>query len=141
MESLDQQQDTVASARLFVYGTLCQGFGSHGLLQRLRARFIAPGYVFGRLYDLGEYPGALESAGNLYRVHGEVYLLPNAAEAFTVLDQYEGFNAANPTACLFERRETTVMLATGGQMQAWIYWLHRFRSPARLVPSGKYASR
>ena len=141
MEGLDQHQEDVTPARLFVYGTLRKGFGSHGLLQRLRARLIAPGYVFGRLYDLGQYPGAVEAAYNSYRIHGEVYRLPNATVALEALDRYEGFDPGNPEQSLFVRKETTLTLATGGQVQAWIYWLQRVHPAARLILSGDYALR
>lgn len=138
MENVGQHHAELASARLFVYGTLRKGFASHGLLQRLRARFIAPGYVLGRLYDLGEYPGAITSTSDAHPVHGEVYLLPCAARSFEVLDRYEGIDPEYPAGNEFEREESIVVLASGGQVQAWVYWLRRVRPTARLVLSGNY---
>ncbi len=44
---------------LFVYGTLRSGFGRHGPLMKLGARFVANGLVKGALYHLGPFPGAV----------------------------------------------------------------------------------
>lgn len=126
-------------ARLFVYGTLRKGFRSHGLLQRCRPRLLGAGLVQGRLYDLGEYPGAAEGAGGADRVHGELYWLPRAEVAFKVLDSFEGFDPARPGSNEFERKETTVTRAGGGEMRAWIYWLSRSHVPGRRILSGNYA--
>ncbi|MEJ2010260.1 MAG: gamma-glutamylcyclotransferase [Acidobacteriota bacterium] len=128
-----------AKAHLFVYGTLRKGFRSHEMLRRLHAQSVAGGHVQGRLYDLGNYPGAVESASETDRIHGEVYILPNAAQAFRVLDRFEGYDPAKPGCNLFERQETTVVLAGGGRMRAWIYWLGSCHQGRRRVPSGDYA--
>jgi len=49
-------------AKLFVYGTLRRGFELHSYLRRQSARFLGEGIIGGRLYDLGEYPGAIPSS-------------------------------------------------------------------------------
>ena len=131
--------ENVANAHLFVYGTLRKRFRSHELLRRLRAQFLAKGHVRGRLYDLGDYPGAVESASDADRILGEVYRLPNAVQAFKVLDRFEGFDPAKPAFNLFERKETTVALDGGGEMQAWIYWLGSRHGSRRRLPSRDYA--
>lgn len=126
-------------ARLFVYGTLRKGFPSHALLQRLHARFVATAYLRGQLYDLGEYPGAVESTDDRDRIHGEVYWIPHSARAFRVLDKFEGFDPLRARFNLFERKRTRVTLAGGAETEAWIYCLHGSRRPGRRVPSGDYA--
>lgn len=133
--------EDLAVARLFVYGTLRRGFSSHGLLRRLRARFLGTGHIRGKLYELGEYPGAVESSGGGNRICGEVYLLPHAARAFKALDNFEEFDPANPGFALFVRKEATVVLAGGGEIRAWVYWLNRVRAAGRPVPSGDYSKR
>lgn len=135
------QPRTRANARLFVYGALRKGFHAHGLMQGFHARLLATGRVKGRLYDLGKYPGAIASTSDADRVHGEIYLLPRAAAAFTALDRLEGFDPANPGGNLFERKETTVTLAGGREARAWIYWLARVRARGRRIASGNYAMR
>lgn len=128
-----------AGARLFVYGTLRKGFRAHALLQRFRPRLLGAGHVQGRLYNLGEYPGAVETGRNADRVRGEVYWLPRAKVAFRVLDSFEGFDPARPATNEYERKETTVMIAGGDRMRAWIYWLSRAPASRRQILSGDYA--
>lgn len=133
------QRDGFAGSRLFVYGTLRKGFRSHGFLQQLHARFLGIGYVGGRLYNLGEYPGAAETADCLDSVHGELYFLPRLAEAFRILDTFEGYNPARTMFNLFEHKQATVILVSGREVGAWVYWLAQRRILGRRIPSGNYA--
>jgi gamma-glutamylcyclotransferase (GGCT)/AIG2-like uncharacterized protein YtfP len=133
----EEQPETASGARLFVYGTLRKGFRSHKLLQRFHARLIVSGSVRGRLYDLGNYPGAVDCSG-AERVCGEVYFLPQPGAAFRALDRFEGFDPARPESNEFERRETTVTLADGHKMRAWIYWLPGAPATRRRVRAGNY---
>lgn len=128
-----------AGDRLFVYGTLRNWFRSHGLLLRCRARFLGKGHVRGELYDFGEYPGAAEGTGEWGRVQGELYWLPRAEGAFKVLDSFEGYDPTRPASGKFERKETTVSMASGGEIRAWIYWLSHNRASGRRISSGNYA--
>jgi gamma-glutamylcyclotransferase (GGCT)/AIG2-like uncharacterized protein YtfP len=128
-----------AGARLFVYGTLRKGFRAHVLLQRFRPSLLGSGSVPGRLYDLGAYPGAVEGAGGADRIHGELYWLPRADVAFNALDSFEGFDPAKPGSNEYARRETTVTMAGGGRIRAWIYWLSRAHASGRRILSGNYA--
>lgn len=139
MKAVVQVTD-MASARLFVYGTLRRGFSSHEMLRTLRARFLAKGHVHGKLYDLGDYPGAVSSERDADQVVGEVYVLTNPARAFSVLDRFEAYDAGNLALSLFERKETTVTLAGSEHVQSWIYWLRKSRWLVRPVPSGDYAT-
>lgn len=125
----DDRTENSVGAHLFVYGILRKGFCSHALLQRLRARFVATGHVRGQLYDLGEYPGAVESGNDRHRIHGEVYWLPRSVLALRVLDKFEGFDPLRPHFNLFERKLTRVTLAGGAETKAWIYWLQSSRRP------------
>jgi len=123
---------------LFVYGTLRRGGRFQGVLRRLRARLLAEGSVAGSLYHLGDYPGAIQNETAASSVRGEVYLLSNPARALKVLDNFEGFNPGRPEASLFLRERTTVTLASGRRVQAWIYWLREVRGRKRRVPLGEY---
>jgi gamma-glutamylcyclotransferase (GGCT)/AIG2-like uncharacterized protein YtfP len=130
-----------AGARLFVYGTLRKGFRAHGLLLRFRPRPLGAGHVPGRLYELGDYPGAAEAVGNEDRIQGELYWLPRAEVAFKVLDNFEGFDPARPASNEFERKETMVTLAGGRRIRAWIYRLAPTQARGRRILSGNYALR
>lgn len=124
---------------LFVYGTLRKGFRSHGFLKGMHARFVTVGHVQARLYDMGVFPGAVESVNRADRVYGELYLLPSPASSFRVLDRYEGFDQDNPGASQFVRKVTEVKLAGDREVSAWIYWMGSIQRTARRVLSGDYA--
>ena len=59
---------------LFVYGTLMEGF-NRSWQKTLGAKPIGKGTMVARLYDLGEYPGAVLAPGASDRVEGELYEL------------------------------------------------------------------
>ena len=130
--------NTSRNAMVFVYGVLRKGFGGHRILRGLHARFKGNGSVQGQLYDLGDYPGAVKVGRDAGYVHGELYEFPNCGHALTLLDRFEGARASNPKSGLFRRETTTVTLANGEQMLAWIYWLGRAHQPRRRLPSGRY---
>ena len=78
---------------LFVYGTLRPASGNP-LAQRLAALGSGrgKGWFEGRLYDLGEYPGAIAMRG-AGRVHGELFALGADHPLWTELDDYEDVRA------------------------------------------------
>jgi len=126
---------------LFVYGTLRRGFGRHGLLSKLGARFVACGRVPGALYNLGRFPGAIEEEPGW--IYGEVYSLPDPRRAFRLLDAVEEFHPRAPEASFFRRARTAVAPSGEGEPclsgQAWIYWLNRKVPAMRRIDSGDYA--
>jgi len=128
-------------ARLFVYGTLRKGFRAHKLLQTQHARFLGNGNVQGRLYELSEYPGAIWSSRPNDRVHGEVYLLPRAFGAFSVLDRFEGYDPERPGWNMFDRKDTSVQFAGGRDLRAWIYWLRGGHRSGKRLLTGIYGMR
>ena len=79
------------------------------------ARVVGRGTVAGALYDLGEYPGVVDAAGDAGRVPGVVLELDDAA-ALARLDHYEGVGHG-----LYVRREVVVALDGGGACAAWLY--------------------
>jgi gamma-glutamylcyclotransferase (GGCT)/AIG2-like uncharacterized protein YtfP len=112
---------------LFIYGTLMSGAtGALGHAQRARlareSRSLGAATMAGaRLYDLGRYPGLVESDTPSDIVHGEVVLLANPTRSFMWLDAYEGVDAGDPTASEYARHERTVVLQRGGETKAWVY--------------------
>jgi gamma-glutamylcyclotransferase (GGCT)/AIG2-like uncharacterized protein YtfP len=78
------------------------------------AHVVGRGSVRGALYDLGEYPGLVDSADD-ERVPGTVLKLTDAA-ALTRLDAHEGVGEG-----LYVRRRMSVRLADGDEIQAWVY--------------------
>lgn len=87
---------------LFVYGTLKRGGRNHHLMAG--GRFLAdavtrPEY---RVFDLGPYPGLVESPDGL-AVRGELWEL--AAEAIPKLDAFEGADFARRPVAIAGRDE------------------------------------
>jgi gamma-glutamylcyclotransferase (GGCT)/AIG2-like uncharacterized protein YtfP len=96
--------------RVFVYGTLKNGYGNHRILQQGEADFIGEDTVYGiTLYmpAAGSYPTAVRSKGR--HVHGEVYEVD--ARTFRHLDGLEGY------PYMYDRTE----VQTKGGHTVWVY--------------------
>lgn len=123
---------------LFAYGTLIPSHAPAELAGMVRKfRRIGRGSVRGRLYDLGEYPGAVLAEGPAM-VHGEVYELPADHEILRKLDEYEGFDPQDRGGSLFTRTECSVRLESGEELSCWLYVYNRDPGPAKIVPDGDY---
>ena len=123
---------------VFVYGTLMKGF-EEGWQAKVGARLMGTGRIRARLYDLGEYPGAVPSDSNPddYIV-GELYELRAPERAFQLLDQYEEYSPAEADNSLFIRKIAPVRLDDGRRETAWVYFYNRPLRRARLIPTGDY---
>ena len=121
------------SANLFVYGTLRRG--SHNRFARFlaaHARFLGDARIAGRLYNLGRYPGATRSDALREWVRGEVFRLDQPAKTLSTLDAYEGPR--------FERSMARVHLASGIQLDAWVYFCAK-SPPGPAMVSGAWPRR
>src|ERR1700745_600317 len=78
-----------------------------------RLRPVGQASVRGRLYDLGEYPGAVLSEKSRSVIRGEVFELPGDPGTLTSLDNYEGFEPGNRSSSLFLRRTWPVTMDDG----------------------------
>ena len=82
-----------ASHFVFVYGSLRSGFQSPAYEYISRYfNFFGEAKVKGKLFDLGEYPGAVPTQEESF-IKGELYLIKNENEfswAIAQLDDYEG---------------------------------------------------
>ena len=135
--------DPVVTPRfLFVYGTLLRGSASvESWQRRVQAEFAGRGRIKGKLYDLGEYPGAIADAEQVVR--GEVYELRSPDDAVKILDEldeYEGYFPLRPKKSLFVRRVTSVVMDDGGNTKAWVYFFNGPVDENDLIPGGDYRS-
>ncbi|HLE17957.1 MAG TPA: gamma-glutamylcyclotransferase family protein [Syntrophales bacterium] len=128
----------MSKEKIFVYGTLRKGFPLHRYLAD-KARFVGAGTIRGALYDLGEYPGVVQS--NKGEVKGELYELENASKYLRELDRIEEFDPENPENSLFIRSLTDVKLADKKTTKAWVYFLPSKPARARLILDGDYQRR
>ena len=130
-------------AHLFVYGTLRSDVQhpAHELLNRYFT-LLGKATVQGKLYDCGEYPGAVPTTAH-HVITGELYALRNTAhveEAINALDEYEGCLPAAPHQSLF-RREPAAVQYNNQVIQAWVYWYNRDTTGMPWIRSGDYKDR
>jgi gamma-glutamylcyclotransferase (GGCT)/AIG2-like uncharacterized protein YtfP len=124
---------------LFVYGSLLSSIEHpmHILLTK-DATSMGKGYFQGKLYDLGEYPGAVASSNQNDRVTGELYLLHNK-NILSTLDMYEGYDEMNVESSLFKRETVTVISENGTPQRAFIYLYNASVSDKSVICPGDYS--
>jgi gamma-glutamylcyclotransferase (GGCT)/AIG2-like uncharacterized protein YtfP len=133
--SLDSAESTPF---LFVYGTLMKG-SAEDWQEKVAAELVGRGSINAKLYDLGDYPGAIPVDGsNRQHVRGELYRLSNPELATSILDEYEEVLPSQPDEGLFVRALVTVTLDDGRKENAWAYFYNRAVDEAPLIPSGDY---
>lgn len=125
---------------LFVYGTLMKAHGDDWQKQA-GAHLVGHGQMTGKLYDLGQFPGAVASSDPRWRIAGEVYRLDDIGRATGILDEYEEFHPARPDESLFIRREMPVVMENGTERWAWVYLYNRPVKESDRIQSGKYQER
>ncbi|MEW6380015.1 MAG: gamma-glutamylcyclotransferase family protein [bacterium] len=124
---------------LFVYGTLrkCRNHRLHSVLVQ-HADFIGTGTLRGRLYRVGEYPGAVPSTSVSDIIQGELYALRDRDCAFRVLDEYEGCGPDDPQPTEFRRERAAIFLENGQEVSAWVYWYNRPTNGLEAIQSGDF---
>ena len=124
---------------LFLYGTLKPDAADCEIADIVsHLRSVGKGYVPGRLYDLGEYPGAVVDPSANTFVGGLLVEAPTDKALFEALDRYEEFDPSNLRASLFIRKKTKVRLADGRSVEGWIYVYNRDPGKAPLIRGGNY---
>ena len=110
--------------QLFVYGSLRSGFRSPAYEYISRYfHLIGNAKVKGKLFDLGNYPGAVPSSDESF-ITGELYEINDASQfawAIAQLDDYEGIDPSEGEEKLY-RRELVDALVNNETIPAWIYW-------------------
>ena len=97
---------------------------------------IGEGTVQGKLFDLGEFSGAIPAAEAT--IEGELYKIKNEREfawAICQLDDYEG-TSAEPFEQPLYRREITEVSINNDSVQAWIYWYSGDVTGKHVITSG-----
>jgi gamma-glutamylcyclotransferase (GGCT)/AIG2-like uncharacterized protein YtfP len=135
----------MSPSHLFVYGTLMShAVGAMGGRQRRRlsaeATVVGAGWVNGRLFDLGEYPGLLDGEQPDDIVFGEVVWLSEPRLSLEWLDAYEG---VSPQSCQddeYVRVERQAMLDGGRTVAAWVYVYRGIVDRHRRIANGRWLS-
>jgi len=127
-------QTNVTPKRLFVYGSLMEGFTNYENVLKDKVNSSIFGKVKGVLYHLKSkgYPAMIHGEG---WVSGEFLELENFDELISSCDEIEKY--------FFERRITEVKLSNGKIQLAWVYWyarndLNSNENPVILVSSGDW---
>jgi gamma-glutamylcyclotransferase (GGCT)/AIG2-like uncharacterized protein YtfP len=127
------------SAYLFTYGTLQPGLAPAEIAAVVeQLTVVGEGFVHGRLYDLGEYAGAVLDSDSGDRVFGTLYQLPDEPSILRMLDVFEGFDEQVPDQSDYLRARCEVTLRSGTVVDAWVYVCPCTPAPERLVPGGVF---
>ncbi len=79
---------------LFVYGTLLNENNEYAVYLKNHSRFHSYGKIKGKLYDIGEYPGAILLPKGEDYIYGSILELDHPEDIFPVIDDYEGYGKA-----------------------------------------------
>jgi len=132
-------------AHIFVYGTLRQSRPAAGResippIQLARhARRLGDATVAGRLYDLGRYPGLVDSDSPADRVRGELYRMHRPDELLPRLDEYECCIPHAPARSEFVRTVCPVHLTAADRtLHAWVYFYNRAVNHLHPIPTNDW---
>ena len=126
---------------LFLYGTLIRRDPPNKEIARIVRCLhrVGAASVRGRLYDFGDFPGAVVDPSSNSFVRGELVELPDDENILQTLDKYEEFDSANPRKSLFVRSKVDIKMANGRMIQGWIYVYNKNPGDAPLIRGGNYA--
>ncbi len=109
---------------LFIYGTLHPDRAPREIAAATRRLVsIGPATIHARLYNIGDYPGAILDA-TAPPIPGELFAVPDAA-TLAALDAYEDFCPADPANSLYLRVEITATLPDGSPHPCQVYVYNR----------------
>lgn len=125
---------------LFLYGTLLQPQSDEEIARVVNLLHrVGSASVRGRLYDLGDYPGAVVDPSSNTSVRGELVELPDDESILQVLDDYEEFDSTKPHLSLFVRTRVRTQLADGQSINAWMYVYNKNPGDAPMIVGGTYS--
>jgi gamma-glutamylcyclotransferase (GGCT)/AIG2-like uncharacterized protein YtfP len=125
---------------LFVYGSLKRSF-NHEVFNSVKPqlKYEGSGSFRGELYDLGEYPGAIETRNKQGQVYGEIYKVSEPDKVFKILDEYEEFNPNSKSNSEFIRKRKLITKKNNERIISWVYVLNPLVSKRKIkIRSGKY---
>lgn len=124
---------------IFVYGLL-KSMHDNEASQTIRKHctLLGEGYTFGRMFNLGSYPGITHEANATTKVYGELYQIEqNEDELIAYLDAFEecGPEFEQPN----EYRKELIPVKLGNKnYEAAAYIYNRNLTGLTLIASGKY---
>ncbi|MDR3693851.1 gamma-glutamylcyclotransferase family protein [Mucilaginibacter sp.] len=88
---------------IFVYGRLLVKENEYGKHLSNNCVFHSKGKFKGKLYDIGEYPGAVYQPDEELFVYGDNFIMNDPDQTLKILDEYEGFGENEEQPNLFTR--------------------------------------
>ena len=122
---------------LCIYGSLLNASNEFAAYLNKYAHVYTTGKFNGKLYDIGEYPGAIASTEDTNWVSGTVMLLNHPETTLSVIDDYEGYGPDQEQPNLFIRELATINTPKG-RMVCWIYLYNLPVTGLRQITSGDY---
>jgi len=123
--------------KLFVYGTLLDEDNKYGVYLRDNSKFYSQGTVKGKLYNIGEYPGAVLLPNNEDAIYGIILKMDDPETALELIDIYEGFGEGHQQPNEFIRILTDAD-TENGPVTCWIYIYNLPTQGLILIESGRY---
>ena len=100
--------------------------------------YVSEGAMPGTLYEVCDYPGAIESSDTNDKVSGELYRMLDRKLVLALLDDYEECSDRFPMPHEYSRKQLSVELIGGGSVVAWVYLYNHDVSKLRKIISGDY---
>jgi gamma-glutamylcyclotransferase (GGCT)/AIG2-like uncharacterized protein YtfP len=125
---------------LFAYGTLAEKTPPPEVAAAMkRLKLVGKGFVFGRLYNVGEYPGAVLNDNGRGKIFGKIFELSANSTVLEGLDRYEGFDPQRPGTSLFVRKRRVINRANQPPLTGWVYEYNRDVKRASIIKTGRYS--
>ena len=122
---------------LFVYGTLLNEENKYAVYLKTNSRFYSEGRIKGKLYNIGEYPGAvLLPIGEDY-IYGSILELDHTESVLHVIDDYEGYGNDQPMPNEFIRLIAPVETSST-IFNCWVYVYNLPTIGVKLIENGRY---
>lgn len=122
---------------LFVYGTLLNENNEYAVYLKNHSRFYSYGKIKGKLYNIGEYPGAILSAKDKGYISGSILELDHPEGVFPVIDDYEGYGNDQSVPNEFIRLIAQIETSSAS-VNCWIYVYNLPIAGLKLIKSGRY---
>ncbi len=125
-------------SKLFVYGTLMAGIKTKVNREfHQNSTFLGEGYLKGKMYDLGHYPGVVYDETSEQKVFGHVFALKEPEKMLKKLDEYEDVGQRFGQFEEYVREQCPVNMK-GEMITCWVYLYKLPIDHLPLIESGNY---
>ncbi|SEN52076.1 Uncharacterized conserved protein YtfP, gamma-glutamylcyclotransferase (GGCT)/AIG2-like family [Mucilaginibacter gossypiicola] len=127
----------VTNQFLFVYGTLLQPGNQFADYLSKHCKFISEGKIKGRLYDIGDYPGAVIDDREERYIYGRIFMMDDPETILKIVDDYEGIGDVYHHPQEYTREQVNI-LTIDNNINCWMYLYNLSVSNCRQIISGDY---